>query len=587
MAKLERTEQYILTDIGQMETYLSRREMKYRRNFNRYYNNGNRAEDIWNVYGNVLAYYNPYDGSDANLPYLNILRSCIDTMLSKLSQTKVRPFFNPVNGTYKTTKVCRNAQIFFDEYYDAQDVYKKLIQSMGDALTFDMGVIWTDDESASINRIPPWNFYFDAGEMNEGTLTRCAIIKRQYPLIALRDYKDLPEEYVEAMKTTPNAYVKLVRYYDLLGQKEYIYAGGRKIRERKIEYTTAPFVWIYYKDPIKGAFSDSMLDSVYPIQRMIDELTYKISKAAQVSPANTMFIPRGSDIKTSTFASSRIGDVFEYNIAGASGASPVIVATPPAIDPQYMQLLELFEQKMYNLTGVSQLSAQSKKPSGLNSGVALQTIEDVESERHNVVLSNYIRMARDLAERIIDTYPEKADVLPRRQTRSAIKWGDIKKERENFSMQFSASSSLSKDPKVKMEQIEKLLAMNVVDQSMAATLLEMPDLEGAYSIATAAYNANEKIIERVIENGPDPVNGYAYFECTDVNGLFKQAVNMLLRLDSSDESPEVLQRLVDFISKVKIDLDALSTASTIKATPLTDIAPTQETPPTVPGEQIQ
>ena len=133
-------------------------------------------------------------------------------------------------------------------------------------------------------------------------------------------------------------------------------------------------------------------------------------------------------------------------------------------------------------------------------------------------------------------------------------------------MQFSASSSLSKDPKVKMEQIEKLLSMNVVDQSMAATLLEMPDLEGAYSIATAAYNANEKIIERVIEQGPDPVNGFTYFECTDVRGLFKQAVNMLLRLDASDEKPEVLQRLVDFITKVKTDIDALGTAESSLAT---------------------
>jgi len=566
MATINRNEQYILTDIGQMEQYLSRREMKYRRNFNRFYNNGNRAEDVHNNYGNVLAYYNPYDGSDANLPYLNILRSCIDTMLSKLSQTKVRPFFNPVNGTYKTTKVCRNAQIFFDGYYDAQDVYKKLIQSMADALTFDMGVIWADDETATVQRVPPWQFYFDAGEMSEGKLTRCAIIKRQYPLLALRDYKDLPQEYIDAMQSTPNAYVKLVRYYDLLGKKEYIFAGGKKIRERAIEFEIPPFVWIYYKDPIKGAFSDSMLDSVYPIQRMVDELTYKISKAAQVSPANTVFIPRGSDIKTSIFASSRIGDVFEYNIAGSSGASPVMVATPPAIDPQYIQLLELFEQKMYNLTGVSQLSAQSKKPSGLNSGVALQTLEDVESERHNVVLTNYIRMARDLAERIIDVYPEKADVLPRRQNRSAIKWGDIKKEREAFSMQFSASSSLSKDPKVKMEQIEKLLSMQVIDPSIASTLLEMPDLEGAYSIVTAAYNANEKIIERVIEDGPDPVNGYAYFECTDIKGLFKQAVNMLLRLDASDENPEVLQRLVDFITKVKTDIDALGTAESSIAT---------------------
>ena len=554
-----RNQEYIKTDISQMETYLSRREQKYRRNFNRYYNNGNRSEDIWNIYGNVLAYYNPLDQL-GNIPYINVLRSCVDTMLSKLSQTKVRPFFNPVNGTFKTTKVCKNAQIFFDEYYEQQDIYKKLLSSLFDALVFDMGVIWADDETANVSRIPPWEFHFDAGEMSIGKLTRCAIIKKQYPLIDLRDIIKKESDYYTAMESTPNAYVKLVRYYDLLGKKEYLYIGNELIRERKISYDVAPFQWIYYKEPVKGAFSDSMMDTVYPIQRMIDELTYKISTAAQLSPTNTIFIPRGSDIKTSIYASSKIGDVFEYNIAGAGSSNQVTVATPPAIDRQYMELLELFEQKMYNITGVSQLSAQSKKPSGINSGVALQTLEDVESERHNPILGNYIRLARDLAERIIDIYPENQDVLPVRQSRSTIKWGDIKKERRMFSMQFSASSSLSKDPKVKMEQIEKLMNMKILDPSMAATLLDMPDLEGAYSITTAAYNSNEKTIERVVENGPEEDGTYGFFECTDINLLYKQAVNTLLRLDASDESPEVLDRLVQFIKQVKGTIDTINQA---------------------------
>jgi len=540
-----------------MEQYLSRREQKYRRNYNRYYNNGNRSEDIWNLYGNVLAYYNQYGANTEDLPYLNVLRSCVDTMLSKLSQTKVRPFFNPVNGTYKTTKVCRNAQVFFDEFYDKQDIYKKLIASMGDALIFDMGVEWIDDETSTVRRIPPWEFHFDAGEMSIGELTRCAIVKKQYPLIALRD-KIKGTEYEKAMNASPNAYVCYKRYYDLLGGMEYQYIGTTLISERKIKFTVPPFVWIYYKEPIKGALSDSMIDSVYQIQRMIDELTYKIATASKLSPTNTIFIPKGSDIKASIYASSKIGDVFEYNIAGAGSSNPITVATPPAIDSQYIQLLELFEAKMYNLTGVSQLSAQSKKPSGINSGVALQTLEDVESERHNVVLSNYIRFARDLAERIIDVYPEDEDVLPNRQGRNQTKWKDIKKERDMFNVQFSASSSLSKDPKVKMEQIEKLLSMKVIDPSMASTLLEMPDLEGAYSITTAAYNSNEKTLERIVENPPDADGKYHFFECTDINLLFKQSVNLLLRLDASDENPEVLERLTLFINQLKEGMDELN-----------------------------
>jgi len=270
-----------------------------------------------------------------------------------------------------------------------------------------------------------------------------------------------------------------------------------------------------------------------------------------------VFVPRGADIKTSMIASSKIGDVFEYNALAVP--SPITVATPPVIDPMYIQLLDMFEQKAYNMVGVSQLSAQSKKPSGLNSGVALQTLEDVESERHNVLLNTYIHFVQDVAERMIDIFPEDEDVLPKRRGRSVITWKDIKKEREMFNIQFSASSSLSKDPKVKMEQIEKLISMKIIDPSLAANLLEMPDLESAYSIATAAHDMNEKIIERVIEDGPNPETGkFHFFEGTNIQGLFNQAINTLMRLDANDEKPEVLQNLVLFVNQLKDMMDEIN-----------------------------
>jgi len=581
----KRSMQYILTDLKQMETFLSKRDVKYRRNYNRYYNNFNRAEDVQNIYSsNVLGFYTETDEQIGVIPYYNIIRSAIDTTISKLSQTKVRPFFNPVLGTYKTVKTCRNAQVYFDEFFDSQDVYKKLVNALTDALIFDMGVLWADDETKSIKKISPWNFIFDPGEMTHNDITRCGLCFRQYPLISLRNIIKKDSIYWTALENTPNAFVNLRMYWDLLGGKQYKFIGEDLIQERDIDYKVAPFTWVYYKDPVKGAFSDSMLDVIYRLQRIIDDITYKIATAAEVSPANTIFVPRGADVKTSMIASSRIGDVFEYN-AQPVGGNPIFVSTPPIIDGQYLQLLELFEQKAYNIVGISQLSAQSKKPSGLNSGVALQTLEDVESERHNVLLGTYIRFARDLAERIIDIYPEDEDILPRRRARSSITWKDIKKEREMFNIQYSASNSLSKDPKVKLEQIEKLIQMQIIDPTLAATLLEMPDLESAYAINTATYDANEKTIERVIEDGPAPDGRYYFYEGTNIKQLFSQSLNTLLRLDANDEDPEVLKNLTGFINQLKEIMDevngALETPAQQPVQPLAQ-PPAEPMPPEQP-----
>jgi hypothetical protein len=208
-------------------------------------------------------------------------------------------------------------------------------------------------------------------------------------------------------------------------------------------------------------------------------------------------------------------------------------------------------------------------------------LQDVESERHNVILQNYIRLARDVAERVIMIYPETLDVLPKRQGRNSTKWKDIKTEREMYNIQFSASSSLSKDPKVKLEQIEKLLSMKIIDASTVSQYLDMPDLEGAYSVIRAAFDSNEKTIERVIEDGPNEDGAYTFFEVTDINMLFKQTVNMLLRLDASDEKPEVLERLKAFINQLKQGLDLLNETMNPPQPPPPPAPPPQPIPVTI------
>lgn len=574
---IKRSKEYILKDMAQMESILSKRDVKYRRNFNRYANNGNRLEDVWTVYGQIISYYTPMFEEIGNIPYLNILRSAVDTTASKLSQTKVRPFFNPVLGTYKTVKTCRNAQIFFDEYYDKEKIYQKAVNSMTDALIFDMGVAWIDDETHTVKHIAPWQFFFDLAEMTNGKLTKCEYQDRNYPLVYLANKLSKDSNYIPYLETNPSYVVTYKIYWDLINKMKYEFINNDLIKETKINYSVPPFVWIYYKDPVKGAFSDSMIDVIYRIQRIIDTINNKISTAADLSPANMVFVPRGSDVKTSMVAASRIGDVFEYNLA-ASGGQPVMVVTPPVIDPMYLQLLEMYEMKAYNMVGVSQLSAQSKKPSGLNSGVALQTLEDVESERHNVLLGNYMAFIREIAERVIEVFDEKSDVLPRRRGRSAITWKEIKTEREMFNIQFSSASSLSKDPKVKMEQIEKLIGMGFIDKNVAGTLLEMPDLESAYSINTASYDMNEKIIERVIEDGPNPETGmFNFYEITNIQMLLTQSMNTMMRLDANDEKPEVLENLVAFINQLKTMMDEIN--AELAPPPPPEQAPEQLPPP--------
>lgn len=572
----KRDTQEIIRDINQLISWNTTRDTKYRRNFNRYCSNGNRNITLYDNYLPPLGFYNSSPMDDTGfIPAINVIRSCIETHISKLSQTKVRPFFNPIGGTYKTTKVCRSAQIFFDEFYDAQHVYKLGIECVRDAEIFDSGYLYIDDINNRLTRVSPWEYFTDPAERNFGKITRCAIRRLQYPLIYLKDRLKAESRGGSKLSNIISAKCDYIIYYDLINKQRVEIVDNEELSREKIDYDISPVVTIHYISPVRGGQTTSLADNIYTLQTEIDTVSQRIHSAVELSPANMIFVPKGCDVKPSTIT-NRIGAIFEFNqVPGTTGA-PVQISTPTPIDPMYKALLEFYENKAYQMEGISQLSAQSKKPTGINSGVALDTLEDIESERHNVVLQNYINFLMDIAKAVIEVFPENADVLPKRPGRANVSWKDVKSQKQLYNIQFSASSSLSKDPKTKLEQIEKMQSMNLINPAIAASLLEFPDLENAYSVMNASYDNCQKIIERALEK-----DEYDFYEAVNLDQLYAECSNTLLKLDASDEDVNILQRLVKLMGIVKGKIDETQAIINPPA-PIEPIEPIQPIAPIAP-----
>ena len=86
--------------------------------------------------------------------------------------------------------------------------------------------------------------------------------------------------------------------------------------------------------------------------------------------------------------------------------------TPAFINEQYMKTVQILKEQAYELVGISQLSAQSSKPAGLNSGIALTTMEDIESDRFETQLSQVIRAYVDITRVCINVFPASDNILP-------------------------------------------------------------------------------------------------------------------------------------------------------------------------------
>ena len=427
----------ITSATSSLKAFCSNRLNKYYRNYRRYnYTPNASIRNIQNP--SVVGFYEQpkeIEEDTTPTPQINVIKSCIDTLTSKIAQSKVRPFFNTQNGTFKDIQTVKQAQAFFDLYYDLQNVNKKVSEAFRDSCIFDTGVIYIDEVKKSVERALPWQVYVRPAEANYGKITRVYYEREDFPTTLL------DEELVKKLNNNSTDYVNYGIYYDTFNHIKAEIVAGTVARVSQYTPQKIPFIFLHYCSPIIGNTSQSIVDMLNSIQLEIDNLMMKIKDASQLNPALTFCVPKGSSVKTSQL-NNRVGQILEYTATPNMTGSPVTVATPAFIDSQYMTLIEELKQAAYELVGISQLSAMSTKPTGLNSGVALSTMENIESDRFETQLNQVIRAYVDIAKTCIEVFPEEETILPEDNQRLSIKWKDIVEESKKMVIQFSAADSL-------------------------------------------------------------------------------------------------------------------------------------------------
>jgi hypothetical protein len=534
-------------DLAALRKNLSAREGKYIRNMNRYNNNGVRREDLWTPYVWPQAYVLPAQNTDGVQTQFNLIKSCVDTLTSKISQAAVRPYFNALNGDYDTTRACKALQQHFDFWLDEQHAYPKSIMAFRDAAVFDLGVMQVDAEHQSIDRVPPWEYFLDPAEYMHGAITRAMRWRKHFPLAKLTE--SIANKVLKDMLAKdPHCADEYAEYYDLYGGYKWEFFGREQVRDPiKLDYAQygglyrRPFIEIYYTKPVKGFFSTSLADDLYPIQREVDEIVRRLDNATRNMPLGLGFVPKGSGLKA-----TQIGNAITlYDVLTGGENGQVQFITPQPVSQEWIQLLNMYMDKGYELSGISKMSAQSKKPADIESGKALETLEDVESDRFNVQLQQFTHFLVDISRLCIDVFPAGKTILPPKILRDDVTWGDARSQRDKYSIQFSAASVLSKDPDKKMQQVQAMINGGFIDHSMASHFMQIPDLEGVFTIMSANYDAAQKVIQECIEG-----NEYEFFETVDLQVLKSEIVKRINMLVVSEDDMKYVKRLVALLERV-------------------------------------
>jgi len=529
--------QKYLNDINFLEQRNGTRRGKYRRNLRAYYHTyGFGMTNIDDT--SVAGYYanSKYDIEEDTSSGIqeNVIKSCIDTLVSKIASQKVRPFFNTVNGSFRDMQIVKQSQQFFDDLYDDNDVNSVIANAFRDACIFDTGVIYIDPIGHTISRVLPWQINFDSRESSYDCLTRIVWKMENYP-INLLPFK------VKKYENEPYQGITYYRYYNTNDNKLVHYIPELDYYKEEKYDKPLPFYFINYDNPIKSGTTMSIVDQLWGLQEAIDAILVKIKDASQLANPLKFFVPENSTIKVNKL-SNRVGEIITYTALPNQTTPPIVTATEPFMDPQWVQLLDKFRQDAYEQCGISQLSATSQKPQGLNSGVALSTMESIESDRFEIQLNNIIKAYKEVAKLCIALFDKDEDILPPNRLRQSIKWRDIVEAQNQLIIQFSAAESLSKDPSTKAQQIMMLVQMGLIPQSRATSLMELPDINTGYSLANNAINAVMTVIDNCIEFGNMDIPDYI------PTGMLKEEIMttaLSLKAANNENNNRDIERLME------------------------------------------
>jgi hypothetical protein len=264
-----------------------------------------------------------------------------------------------------------------------------------------------------------------------------------------------------------------------------------------------PFAKLVWVDPVRGWYGISLAERIAGIQRALNRRNLQIEKTLDRAASPTTYV-QIADANLAVKTSNRIG-----NIAVYKAGIPQTVS-PPLVSGETYQSRQDLKSAAFEESGVSRMAAQSTKPAGIDSGVALREYRDQTTQRFALQEKAFEQFWLDCLWLLLDCCKDLGDSAPvvMKKTKFGsrkIEWADVDMTDLRVTMQ--AASTLSQTPAGREQSVTEWAQAGIISTDEARQLIDHPDLERALSINTAALQDIEDTIQE-IEDGkivmPEP-----------------------------------------------------------------------------------
>lgn len=547
---------------------------------------------------------------------LNATQNAIDALTAKVSKNRPRPTFTTIDADYDMRERAEAKGRFVDGQLYATDFYAKSIGVILDACIYGTGVLKVfedlDKDDVGLERVYPWELMVDEREALYGT-PRTLYQRKYYDRTVLmelyaRDEDGLDDDEKRRRDALRDTIESAGRTdideddfdYDATTDQILVYEGwhlrsgpkaddGRHVvavRGAVLQYEEwkedrFPFAFLRPMPSPYGFWAQGICEKVAGLQSEVNRIVRDIQASMHLIAKPHWMIENSSKV-VPAHLDNDLATLIRY-----SGAVPPTVYTPQAMSADVYAHLQFLYRSIYEISGISQLSAQSQLPPGLQgaSGVAMRTYLHNESERFTDFTRAYEGLAKDVAELLIAVARK---IAKRRRgyfvraigkgSYQDIRWADVDLG-DRYAIQVFPTSMLPTTPAGKLAFVEQMTSAGWLQADDALELIDWPDTDAYTKRRTAPRRIVERNIaamKRGIEVTPEP---------NDPHGLALKLVNEAYHEARLDGVPDDRLELMRNYMALSVHLQQLQSPPAVSSGAASGPAPAPGPagPPVGPG----
>lgn len=449
-------------------------------------------------------------------PTMNVVQSCVDTLISRITQQRPRPVFLTDNGDYRLRNMAKQMNSFIQGEFYQMKAYELGAILLRDAAVWGTGVakVLEKNDKVALERRMCMELLVDESDGIYGDprqLFELKLMDRSVVMAANPDKSSLIERaeqgypFAESDQTASDQIIVAEAWHlpsgkDANDGRHVIVCSAGVILDEPWEKETFPFVFLHYSPRPMGFWGQGLAEQIMGTQVEINKLLMTISAAINLVGVPRVFVEDGSKV-VKAHLNNAIGSIVTYR-----GTKPQYEVAPCVPQELYAQLQRLVEYA-YQQSGISTLAAAAQKPAGLNSGEALRNYDDIQSDRFAALVKRYDQFYIDLAyqniyeaKQICEENGKYTTVYPNKDGTKEI---DLPKADllENPIIQCFDSSSLPRDPAGRLQKVTELMQGGLLSPDEGFRLLDFPDLEQVSKLKNAREERILQVLDQIVESG--------------------------------------------------------------------------------------